>query len=474
MKKRTLIIIGVLAVLVVAGVLFAPRILGASAANQQQFQTVTAERGQLTASIGASGTVLARQSAVLNWQTSGQVEAIGVVKGDRVETDEVLAQLEPSSLPQSLITAQADLLNAQRGLETVLDNSEARANAHLAMIQAQEAYDDALKDTQSKLYQRAGQNTIDIARANLILAEQALDDAEEAYNLVRTHNANDETYAAALSRLASARQQRDRSEFNLRYVQELPDPLEVEKASALLDQAEARLLTAKQEWERVKDGPDPADVSAARARVAAAQASVDLASIAAPFAGTITEVANLPGDLINPGMNAFRLDDLDHLQIEAQVSEVDINRVAVGNPVTVTFDAILNTVYSAVVTDVAAVGATVNGVVNFSVTAEIIDTDGRILPGMTAGIEIIVEQLGDVLLIPNRAVRMVNNERVVYRLENGIPTPVPVTLGSTDNTFSQLLAGEIQPGDAIVLNPPTSSFFGPGGGGPGGGFQSAP
>jgi HlyD family secretion protein len=125
------------------------------------------------------------------------------------------------------------------------------------------------------------------------------------------------------------------------------------------------------------------------------------------------------------------------------------------------------------VVEVAPVGSEVLGVVNFKVTVELTDPDQDVRPGMTSAVEIVVSQLDDAMLIPNQAVRVEEGKRIVYTLgENGQLVVVEVTLGASSDRFSQLLEGDLQPGDVIVLNPPIDFFSGgpPGGGMGGGGF----
>jgi HlyD family secretion protein len=235
---------------------------------------------------------------------------------------------------------------------------------------------------------------------------------------------------------------------------------------------EAQLADAQREWERLKDGPDPEDLAAAQARVAAAQATLDQAHIVAPFAGLITDVNSKPGDQVSPGTPAFRLDDLSHLWVDVEVSEVDINQVQEGQPALLTFDAILSKEYAGEVVEVSPVGTESLGVVNFKVTVELTDADEDVRPGMTSAVEIVVSQLEDALLVPNQAVRAEEGKRMVYVLgENGQLTPVEITLGASSDRHSQLLEGDLHPGDLIVLNPPIDFFSGgpPGGGGMGGG-----
>jgi HlyD family secretion protein len=169
---------------------------------------------------------------------------------------------------------------------------------------------------------------------------------------------------------------------------------------------------------------------------------------------------------VTAGQTAFRLDDLSRLLVDVSVSEVDINSVQVGQPVTLTFDAILGKVYTGRVVEVAQVGTEEQGVVNFKVTVELTDADEQVKPGMTAAVNIIVEEIEGAILVPNRAVRLVDGERVVYTLVEGEPVKKEIRLGASSDTMSVVLVGDVKEGDLVILNPPVE--FGPGG--PGGGF----
>ncbi|HEX2981043.1 MAG TPA: efflux RND transporter periplasmic adaptor subunit, partial [Anaerolineaceae bacterium] len=228
-------------------------------------------------------------------------------------------------------------------------------------------------------------------------------------------------------------------------------------------------LTAKQNWEKVKDGPDADDVQVAQVKLDIAQATLDLARLTAPFAGTITHVSSQIGDLVTAGTPAFQIDDISSLLIDVDVSEVDINQIQVGQNVDLTFDAIVGQDYSGTVTKVASSGSSVNGTVNFTITVEILDPSTEIKPGMTAAVNVIVNQLDDVLLVPSRAVRTMNGQRIVYVLNNNLPIPQKVTLGASANSYSQITEGDLKEGDLVILNPPANMLtMGPGGGAAGG------
>ncbi len=425
------------------------------AASLSELQTAEAATGSLTATVGATGTVRANQSAVLTFQTTGTVGRVNVSAGDFVNEGEVLAQLVQTSLPSQVIMAQADLVAAQKALDDLLHSDVPRTKAQLAVAQAQDALEDATYLlTVRQEGNRASQSTLDSARASLILAESEVDRAKAEYDSLSGLPEDSPARALALSKLADARNKRDSILRNLNWYTGHPTASE----QALLDSdvavAEAQLADAEREWERLRNGPDPADIAAAEARIAAAEASLRMARIEAPFAGTITSVDIKEGDAVGVGTLAFGLADLSRLLVDTEVSEVDINRVQLGQNVTLNFDAMPGFVYQGEVVEIGITGEVVQGVVNFKVVVEIMDADEAIKTGMTSAVNIVVSQIDDVLLVPNRAVRVMDGRRVVYVLRQGTLEPITITLGVSSEMYSEVIDSELQVGDLIVLNPP--------------------
>jgi len=461
--KKTLITILVIAVLAVGGYFGFTQYRKAQAAKVGTYSTDVVTRGELTAVVGATGSVRANQTAIIAWQTTGQIASIDASIDQVVYTDQLLASLASTSLSQSLILAQADLITAQRNLDNLLNSNTAAAQAYLTVIQAQKALEDAEKNQTNKKYYTSSQDSIDNARASLTIAEDSVKRAQEIFDQFANYPESDVMRANALSSLAAARQQRDRAMANLNSLLAIPDAILLDEASAKVELARAQLDDATREWERLKDGPDANDILAAQVRIDAIQVSLHLSELKAPFSGTITEIRSLVGDLVTPGTTSFRIDDLSRLLVDIQVTEVDINRVQLAQPVTLTFDAILNKEYNGKVVEVSRVGNLTTGLVNFTVTVELLDSDEDIRPGMTAAANIIVEKIPDALLVPNRAVRLRNGQRVVYVLKNNIPTPVNITIGASSDDVSEILEGDLAEGDTLVLNPPTEFNFGSGG-----------
>ncbi|HEX2696461.1 MAG TPA: efflux RND transporter periplasmic adaptor subunit [Anaerolineales bacterium] len=388
------------------------------------YQTDTVKRGELTATVGATGSVRAIQSATLNWQTTGTVEDVNMQVGDKVRANDVLANLAKTSLPQNIILAQADLVTAQQALDDLLNSDTDRAQAWITLRDAQDAYKKA-----------------DNYRQEL----------NHKTTLTRI------VYVNVFGRIVP----------QVKYYQGFADPETIADADADLALKKAQLDDAQRAFDRLKGGPNSADLAAAQAKVDAAQATLNMGRILAPFNGTVTQAEPLAGDQVTAGELAFRVDDLSSLLVDVQVSEVDINSVQVGQPVTLTFDAILDKEYHGEVVEVAQAGDVSSGAVNFTVTVKLTDADAQVKPGMTAAVNVTVNQVSNQLLIPNRAVRLVDGNKVVYILKNGQPQPVPVTLGLSDGVSSVVGGGDLKEGDLIILNPPTQPGgprFGGGGG----------
>jgi len=100
------------------------------------------------------------------------------------------------------------------------------------------------------------------------------------------------------------------------------------------------------------------------------------------------------------------------------------------------------------------VGTVNQGVVDFYVTVRLTNPDEQVKPGMTAAVTIVVSQLDDVLLVPNRAVRFKDGKQVVYILKDNQIVPVNIKLGASADVSSQVIDGELKVGDLIILNPP--------------------
>ncbi|MCW5874258.1 MAG: efflux RND transporter periplasmic adaptor subunit [Anaerolineales bacterium] len=457
--RKWTIVGGAALVLVVIALLVRNAGQAAQAALTGNLQTTTVERGNLVAIVGATGSVRSLQSATLAWETSGTVDEIHFAVGDRVREGDVIASLLAASMPANAILAQADLQAAQDAMKD-FENAYGDlgiSQAQKALADAQDAYEKASRYL-SSISNPGRPVDIDQAQANLVLAQDRLQRAEEAYEPYAGRSESDLGRANMLLQVTQAQQQYDAALRQYNALASGSGSTPIAKAAADLALAQAQLDIAQQKYDDILSGPTALQRAAAEARLTAAQAGVDAGFILAPFNGTITDIYPNQGDLVSVGTRAVQVDDLSAVQVVVEVSEVDINRVQVGQPSYVVLDAVQDVQYEGEVVAVALAGNATQGGVNFRVIVQLKESDARVLPGMTAAVNIVVTELEDVLLVPNRAVRVQNGRRVVYVMRAGSLVPVPVTLGASSETFSEVVGGELKEGDVIVLNPPVSSF----------------
>ncbi|RME07448.1 MAG: efflux RND transporter periplasmic adaptor subunit [Anaerolineae bacterium] len=408
-------------------------------------------------------------------------------------------------------TARQALEEARQALEDARQSDMQRAQAQLAVAQAQQELEDAERQL-ALLTATPSRQAIEQVHSNILLTQDAISQMEKDlqelekqlnrkfYLPFESREGYQQAYNALQLQLAQARKRLEVLQSRYDDLLAPPDPVDLAEARARLATARARLKDAQREWERVKDGPSeaeiavlqarlddarrewervkdgpaPEDVLAAEARVAAAQARLDTARLIAPFSGVVTRLKIQPGDQVQPGQVALRLDDLSALSFQAAVSEIDLPQIEVGQPADVLLDGAPGRAYAGEVTAVSPVGTIAGGVVTFDVTVQILEVDSFVRPGMTGTVRIHVGRVDNALLVPNAALRVQDGQRVVYVLEErplsglraglrrlfgGEPTrvqlrPVPLQIGLQSHTQSQVLEGDLQAGDKVVLNPP--------------------
>ena len=412
-------------------------------AAAQSIETAVLQKGEVQVTIGATGTVRSRQTAQLSWSTAGVIESVAVKNGDVVTAGQTLASLVLTSLPQSVIMAQSDLVSDQQALEDLTTSAAEQRVKALSNITTYEA---AVRDARYSLENftvPSNQARLTMAEA-LTQAKKALETASAAFEPYRLASQADATRKELLVDLNTAQ-----ADYNSA-VKRLQLQYDLQVAQANLDQALSSL-------EKYKDGPNAKEVAAAKAKIASAQATLNQAYILAPFDATITAIEAQPGDMVAGGTSAFRLDNLKDLYVDVSVSEVDIHQVKAGQPVTITFDALRSSAYHGTVTEVSRVSSSADSSVTFTVTVHVTDADQSVYPGMTAEVSIIVASKADALLAPLQAVTDLNGTSMVYRMNPGpgigAAEAVTVTVGLSSDTYAELTGGGLKVGDQVVINP---------------------
>jgi HlyD family secretion protein len=500
MKRRTVSrIIGVIvvvAVIVAAGVFFVRR-RAAAAASPTAVQTVTVTQGRIEETIGASGNVAASQQVNLSFGASGTVAQVAVTAGQQVKAGQVLAQLDTTNLGLQVQNAQASLDAAQANLQQAQQpaSAEDMASAQAALASAQANYD-SVKAGPSKADVAAAKAAVASAQANynsvkagptadsLAAAKAALDNAlaslqqaQSAYDQVKDRpnvgqlsqsltlqqatNAYDEAkanYDAAKnhptpSELAAADSQLASARYSLAQLQEQP-------TQAQLTSAEAQVASAQYQLSQLQAQPSAEAVASAEAAVKQAQLALTQAqeqlagaTITTPADSMVITVNIQQGDTVASGTPAIVLVPDIPPVVDANVDEVDVASLAVGQTVHLGFNALPGRTITGTVTAIAPTSTSVSGAVAYQV--QIGFTPGR-LPvrlGMTANVAIVIASADPALLVPSQAItvdRQANKYYVTSQLADGTVQRLEVRIGLHNDTETQIVQG-VKAGDKLVL-----------------------
>jgi len=459
-------------------------------ATPQQLSTATVSRGSLQATVSAAGTIAAHAQVTVQFQNSGQIKTVNVKAGDKVKAGQAMASLDTTDVEVAVALAQAGLDMAQARLATAkkspLPSEIKAAEAALASAQA------ALRAAQNKTAHLGDQLTIE--QANVDNVAQRLSDAQGTYsNLIETMPSGARGRRApyvppAGQEWSSQKAALDNAQIDYQIAVANYNLAAANVNDSSVQQAAAQVASARANLDNLKNTPAPEDVQVAELAVKQAQISLDQAKanmkksqLIAPFDGVVADLNIQVGQQSSASAQPVILVDLSRLEAQVNVGETDLPRVKVGEAVQVTFDALPGQTYTATVTEVALVGTTTQGVVNYPVTVALdkpdtstsLSASQQIRPGMTANVTIVVEQRDNILLVPNRAVKTSGKQKIVTVIKDGKPAPVNVTLGMSSDTQSEVTSG-LNEGDVVQVQQTTTTTSGGGGfGGPGGGIGRA-
>ena len=214
---------------------------------------------------------------------------------------------------------------------------------------------------------------------------------------------------------------------------------------------------------------DLAQINAARAQISQYQATLKTAmtnlgytKIIAPVDGTVISRKIDLGQPVAASFQAPELftiaQDLTKMQIEVNVSEADIGKVDEGQNVTYTLDGYADSIFHGKVTQVRLASTNTSNVVTYSVIVDVENNDLKLKPGMTANVSIITNKREQVLCAPNTALKFTpNTDGTKYKnqglwvLENGKPTRHDITLGASNDLFSELTSENIAENSEIIV-----------------------
>lgn len=231
--------------------------------------------------------------------------------------------------------------------------------------------------------------------------------------------------------------------------------------------AQSDFDTAETNYETAK-----ASVSAAKSQVAQSEATLSSAEtnlfytkIVSPVDGIVVSRNVDVGQTVAASFQTPTLfsiaQDLTKMQIDTNVDEADIGNIKVGQDVEFTVDAYPDITFKGKVWQVRNAPITVQNVVTYDVVIQVDNPEFKLKPGMTANVSIIIAIKKDVLKIPNVALRFKPAEKSIPMKENkgaGVwiiekdkLKRVPISLGISDGSYTELVKGDLKEGQKVIV-----------------------
>ncbi len=197
------------------------------------------------------------------------------------------------------------------------------------------------------------------------------------------------------------------------------------------------------------------DISQAALVLDIARKNLDFIHIRAPFSGVVLSTNIIPGDMVSKGTALLIFVDLSRVRLRAEVDEFDISKVQKGQKVTITSDSLGDEKLGSKVESVSPGAEVINNISIFSVSTVLNNTEGKLKPGMSADLSILISA-DKGLLVPSKAVTSVRTRSYVkVYTEEEIKTR-KVVVGADDGRNIVVLEG-LEEGELVVI--PTAPGF---------------
>ena len=212
---------------------------------------------------------------------------------------------------------------------------------------------------------------------------------------------------------------------------------------------------------------DEATIQQRQAALDAAQVNLDYTDIVSPVDGTVVSRNVTMGQTVAASFQTPTLfliaTDLTKMQVDTNVSESDIGGIKDGNKGIFTVDAYPKRTFNGVVTQVRQSPQTVQNVVTYDIVVSVDNTDLALMPGMTAAARVISDQRDNVLRVPSQALRYTPGgvrspaggtaeQARIWALRDGKPVAIPIVAGLDDDSFVEIVKGDLKPDDRVVVS----------------------
>jgi HlyD family secretion protein len=506
--------IGIIVLLILLGAgIGALKFFGGS--QEPTYETMIVARYTLVQEVSVTGRVKSAESVDLAFESSGRVARVLTQIGDRVESGEVLVYLDDTELLANLAGAQADVKAQETKLQELRRGTRVEElqvqrvkveNARLAADDAKQSLFNALQDSYTKtddaVRNKADQaflnprgsspqlrfgvadpqlemnieaermalegklsvweaslktflvgddftSVLSATQQNLILAKNFLGNLAFAINgAVSDPTISSATLTTWKTDISTARTNINTAITNVSAAQEK------------LQTAESGLALERQNLALQEAGSSAEEIITQEAQLAQAQAAegkihAQLAKtrLRSPIQGIVTKQDAKAGELVSAAVPIVSLISDNDFEIEANVPEADIAKIAVGNTAQVTLDAYgRDVVFEARVVSVDPAEIIIEGVATYKATLQFLQEDERVKSGMTSNINITSDRRENVLAISQRSLVRKNGDKLVRVLQGKEISEVFVETGLRGSDGNIEILSGLQEGDVVVIS----------------------
>lgn len=404
-SRKTAIVVAVVTLFVLTGVYIYKSINADAVSNVEQTKSVTASRKDIKIAISSDGKASYPVFNV-NFKASGIVKEIYVKEGQKINAGDKLAKL--------------DTLN----LEYQLQQATANYNSALAKY-------NKVKSGPSSVEVNAKQIAVDNAKNALAISQESYDFKLQQFNDAKL---SESELLAEKSKLESSKAQKSSADAQLR-ITKYTDSNDLTVAKEAVNQTKAALDIAKN--------------------------NISESIIVSPSSGIILSINGKSGEAVSSSGTSqtqgesqgfITIANIDNITVESSVLEDDINIIKLNQPVEVNFNALQDETFTGAVTLISSNPIIdQSGIVTYKVYITIEKGNENIKLGMTAGLSFIIEQVKNVVIAPNEAIKRIDGASSVEILNSdGTSNFKKIETGLTDGINVEIKTG-LKVGDKILI-----------------------
>ncbi|HSX09553.1 MAG TPA: HlyD family efflux transporter periplasmic adaptor subunit [Candidatus Saccharimonadales bacterium] len=381
----------------------------AQKSTTSQYETATAQQGTIISTVDESGNVNASSQTQVTSPSNGLIQQVFVKNGQYVQAGQKLFSVKSTATPQEKASAYASYENALASYQSATQSKQ-------AMEATLEKDRNAILSDQDTLNNFNGNPNVVNPQTKQPYTQNEKDELNSAVTT------DQETFAA------------DQTKYNQEDTQ--------------IAAANAQLNSASLSYQATQNSTVTAPISGTVANVSVQPGAAVTASTVTTTSNS-TSFGSSSSSSSSGGSAVMSIGNYGQLSILAQVNEVDIPKIKVGQNATVTLDAFPDATYVGTVESVDSVGTISSGVVTYNVYINLVSPPSSIKAGMSASVAIQTARADDVVTVPSAAVQTSNGTSYVRVLKNGKVSTVAVTTGISDNTNIEIKSG-ISVGDVVI------------------------